>query len=238
MPSESASRPSSSRPSAPSGAGASDPLPAALARWLLYLGLAALLGATFVAYAITAEPSRALTRLAVIGWVAAALGTIAVIAVQWVDADAAFSAIVASSIGIGALARVLIIAATWLAVAVLARRPPAVRAPLAGLAAALAAVAMLVDVLTGHAASGPTSPVQVLAQWLHGLGAAIWIGGLAALLLAIRGQADEAKARCRPPVLDVGRGRPGRSSPCPACCAPSRRSAASTRSSPPTQGGS
>lgn len=181
--------------SAAVGMGEGDPWPAAVARWLLYLGLAALLGATFVAYFVTAEPSRDLTRLAVIGWVAAALGTTAVIAVQWVDVGAAISAIVASSIGIGSVARVLIIAVTGLAVAMLARRPAAVREPLAGMVAMLAAATMLVDVLTGHAASGPATPLQVLAQWLHGVGAGLWIGGLAALLLTIRGIPGEAKAR-------------------------------------------
>jgi copper transport protein len=60
--------------------------------------------------------------------------------------------------------------------------------------AAAAAGAMLVDVLTGHAAAGSLSPVQVVVQWLHIVAAGLWIGGLAALLLQVRGAPGEEKA--------------------------------------------
>ena len=158
------------------------------------VALAALVGAAFVAFAVATEPSRTVVRMAVIGWTAAAIGTVAVIAVQWTETGAPLGTVLASSIGTGALARVVAIAVTGIALAWLLRRPPALRDPVAGVVLGLAAVTLLVDVMNGHAASGPATPVQVLAQWLHGLGAAIWIGGLTALLLAIRGQADEPKA--------------------------------------------
>jgi hypothetical protein len=58
-----------------------------------------------------------------------------------------------------------------------------------------AAGALLVDVLTGHAAAGPSSAVQVAIQWLHGASSGAWIGGLAALLLSVRGQPSDEKAR-------------------------------------------
>src|SRR5207253_9857510 len=60
------------------------------------------------------------------------------------------------------------------------------------LCAAGAAVSMLVDVATGHAAADYPPIVTIAVQWLHGVAAGVWIGGLAGLLVAIRGRtADE-----------------------------------------------
>ena len=59
--------------------------------------------------------------------------------------------------------------------------------------AALAAIA--VHVIAGHAAAVPQRPALAIAiQWLHFSAAAIWVGGLAALVLAIRGETAPAKA--------------------------------------------
>jgi copper transport protein len=54
---------------------------------------------------------------------------------------------------------------------------------------------MLVDVLNGHAATGPSWLLQVGVQWAHIVAVGIWVGGLAALLLAVRGLPSEEKAR-------------------------------------------
>jgi hypothetical protein len=54
---------------------------------------------------------------------------------------------------------------------------------------------MLVDVLNGHAANGAWWWLQSAVQWLHIVGVGIWIGGLAALLLAVRGAPSEEKAK-------------------------------------------
>ena len=89
--------------------------------------------------------------------------------------------------GIGVLA--------WLAVAVLAaaRRPLAAGVPLAGLA--------LLPGLGGHA--GVQDPVAVLlaANVLHVLGASAWIGGIAALVLALPAATRAVGAEARTPLL-------------------------------------
>jgi len=77
---------------------------------------------------------------------------------------------------------------------VLVLRRPSSSRRMFGLVAASAAAAMLVDVATGHAAAGSIAPFQVLTQWLHIASAGLWVGGLAALLLTVRGAPDEAKA--------------------------------------------
>ncbi len=160
--------------------------PAIAARWILYLGLVALIGAAFTALAVSRRDVRDLLTLAAAGWVLAALGTIGVIAVQWVEAGAPLETLAGSSAGVAALARLSAMGLIGAALAGLAtivvlrgRRGWA----LVGIATA---VALGVDVATGHAAAGEGWAVQVTAQWLHGLAAGWWMGGLAALLVVLR----------------------------------------------------
>jgi len=54
---------------------------------------------------------------------------------------------------------------------------------------------MLVDVASGHAASGQGWLVNVAAQWLHVTAVGVWLGGLLALLVSLRGEASDARAR-------------------------------------------
>lgn len=169
-------------------------VPAVAARWLLYLGLVVLLGATFVGFAIESRPPRAVVRMAAAGWLAAAIGTVGVIAVQWSDAGADVPTLLGSSIGMGAVVRIVSLIATGIAVAVVLTRRGTIQRSLFGLAAAATAGAILVDVLAGHAAAGSFPTLDVGVQWLHAVGAGFWIGGLAALLLAVRGVPNEAKA--------------------------------------------
>ena len=163
-------------------------------RWLLYLGLVALFGAAFFGYAIDPQVPRSVLRLAGVGWLAAALGALGVTAVQWSDAGGDIGGLLGTSVGTSAIARIaaIVIAGLLAAVLVLRRASPSRR--LFGLVAAGAAAAMFVDVATGHAAAGTIAPFQVLAQWLHIASAGLWMGGLAALLLTVRGAPDEAKA--------------------------------------------
>jgi copper transport protein len=57
-----------------------------------------------------------------------------------------------------------------------------------------AAGAMLAEVASGHAGSATLAWAEVAAQWVHVAAVGLWIGGLAALLLGIRGAADATKA--------------------------------------------
>jgi len=64
-----------------------------------------------------------------------------------------------------------------------------------GLLGALGAAAVLVHVLAGHAA-GPSSwrILNIVVQWVHMTSVGVWIGGLAWLLLGIRGMEKEERA--------------------------------------------
>jgi copper transport protein len=173
------------------GTGQTGSPPAIAARWLLYLGLMALMGAAFVAAAVVRRPAPSLLTLAAAGWVLAAIGTVAVVGVQWAEAGAPIEELPSTSIGLAALARVASLAAIGAALAALA-----VTTSLGGrrgwlVVGVAAAVGLGVDVLTGHAAAGPGWLLQALIQWLHGLAAAAWMGGLAALLVALRSTPPE-----------------------------------------------
>ena len=163
-------------------------------RWLLYLGLVALFGAAFFGYAIDPLVPRSVLRLAGVGWLAAALGALGVTAVQWSDAGGDIGALLGTSVGTSAMARIAAIAIAGVLTVVLVLRRASPSRRLFGLVAASAAAAMFVDVANGHAAAGTIAPFQVLTQWLHIASAGLWIGGLAALLLTVRGAPDDAKA--------------------------------------------
>jgi copper transport protein len=170
---------------------------AAVARLLLYVGLIAMFGAGMVAWLIV--PSRAVSvrRFAVAGWLASAAGTIGVVAFQWSGAQADLGAILGTSLGIAGVARLAVaglggLAAGWVLRATREGRQPASRAPIA--LAVAAGLGMAVDVLGGHAAAVEPAVFQMAFQWLHVAAAGFWVGGLAALLLALREASPDERA--------------------------------------------
>ena len=159
--------------------------PGIVARWILYLGLVGLIGAAFVAVAVVRRPVPDLLVMAAGGWVLTAIGTIGVVAVQWAETGAPIEELPGTSVGVSALARFIALAVMGGALVGLA--VPRLGGRRGWLLVGLASMGGLaVDVVTGHAAAGSDSPLQIAAQWLHGLGAAGWMGGLAALLVALR----------------------------------------------------
>jgi copper transport protein len=170
----------------PGGASESGSPPAIGMRWVLYLGLMLLLGAAWVALAIAGRRRGDLLVMAAAGWVLTAVGTLGVVAVQWAETGAPIESLPATSLGVAALARAISLAAVAVALAALAAVPRlgGARGWLA--VGATGALVLLVDVATGHAAAEATWLPQIAAQWVHGLGAAAWVGGLAGLLVVLR----------------------------------------------------
>jgi copper transport protein len=189
---------------------ATTPPPSPLAtagRWLLYGGLALLVGAATTGLAVYDRRLPAGARpLLWVGAGLAVVGLVARVAAERAAVGASLADLVASDTG-----RNL----AWLAAGVLAsataagllaariRQPnspdPAVMAgsspagPSGGvgrgwLAAVglTAAAAMGLQVLAGHAAAPSTlRPINLLAQWLHLLAAGVWAGGLVWLLAGL-----------------------------------------------------
>ncbi len=179
------------QPEAPANLSGSPP--AIGARWLLYLGLVVLFGAAWVAVAVARKPAPALLAMAAVGWLLTAIGTVAVIGVQWAEAAAPIETILTTSLGFAAIVRVISLLVVGAAVAGLAVLPALKEARGWALVAGAAAAAFTVDVALGHAAAGPTWLVQIAAQAAHAIAAAAWIGGLGGLLVLIRGAEPEER---------------------------------------------
>jgi copper transport protein len=160
--------------------------PAIGARLLLYIGLIGLFGAAWVAVAVARRPAPGLLAVAALGWLITAIGTAAVIGVQWLQADAPIETILTTSLGYAALARALSLLALGGAIVLMVVMPALKGARGWAIVAIAAAAAFTVDVVLGHAAAGPTWPLQIAAQAAHAIAAAAWIGGLASLLVVAR----------------------------------------------------
>jgi copper transport protein len=212
-------------------AAATTPPPSPLAtagRWLLYCGLALLLGAAASGLAVYDRRLPPGARpLLLVGAGLAVVGLVARVAAEQAAVGASLTDLVASDTG-----RNL----TWLAAGVLAsaiaagllaariRQPdgpdPAVTAdngptrPSGGvgrgwLAAVglTAAAAMGLQVLAGHAAApSGLRPVNLLAQWLHLLAAGVWAGGLVWLLAGLLNRPRQAP-QSDPTTTDAGEDR-------------------------------
>jgi copper transport protein len=167
------------------GAGSGASPASTLARWLLYAGLILLVGTGFVAAAVVPRPPRRLAGLAVVAWGTAGLGTLAVVALQWADAGVAIEVVIGTSVGLAGIARLVVVVMTGaLALTSLRLRGRRLRGALLGVAI-LGSLGMVVDVLNGHAAAAPNPIVEMAAQWIHVAAVGLWLGGLAALLVAL-----------------------------------------------------
>ncbi len=167
--------------------------PNSLARFLLLAGLVVLFGTGFVGWFVHPRPPRSLLRLAALGWLMFAVGTVGVIGFQISDAGADPLTFLGTALGAWDVGRLVTVAAAAIAVGVATWRRTSVRAGMAVVTVA-AAAAMLVEVLTGHAAAAGLVSLQVLAQLVHLLAVGLWMGGLVALLLSVRGETSEDKA--------------------------------------------
>jgi len=156
-------------------------IPAAVARWVYYLGLTALLGAAWMALAGFRPSPPSLSRMAAAGWGLAAAGLAGLGLFQFLEAGVGVGVFADSSLGRALLLRAVPLAVAGLAMVVLRSRPR----PAMGVAALGALAAMLAHSAAGHAAVPPNVAAKVAVQWIHFAAVGVWIGGLAALLVGI-----------------------------------------------------
>jgi copper transport protein len=165
-------------------------------RWLFLAGLVALVGAAAAVVAGFAGPSGgAASALALGAWVASAVGLVLLGEAQRRNAGAPLSALWDTAVGRALAWRAAAVLAAGAALLGLRSGPGRARRLGAALVGVSAAAAMAVHVAAGHAAGGAGSRwTQVVGQWAHFLAAGVWVGGLVALLLGLRGAPSEAKA--------------------------------------------
>jgi putative copper export protein/methionine-rich copper-binding protein CopC len=163
-------------------------------RWAFLAGLTLLLGSAVV-------PGSA--RQATAGWVVAVVGLAVLAEAQCRTASSSFAALWPTPVGRALAWRgVALTAAAPCVFGALVRASRHERSQAArqrrGLeagAAAAAAAALAVHVAAGHAAGlRGWQWASVATQWAHAAAVAVWIGGLVALLAAVRGAPGEAKA--------------------------------------------
>jgi len=169
------------------------PSPASIVgRWLLYLGLIPLAGAAFFALA-SGTVSRPLARVVLpAAWTAAAVGTVAVLAVEISDAGIGLGDLPGTSLGTAALVRAAPLVVAALGVLWIQRKSGRT-----GAAVVLAGGAggMLADVAFSHAAAGGAAAFDMVVQAAHVLAVGLWLGGLVGLLVALRGEPGPETAR-------------------------------------------
>jgi len=174
----------------------SGPSPVAIGgRWLLYLGLILLLGASFFGAVVARVPAAIVRRALPAAWMLAAIGTAVVILDQVGEAGVDLGQVFGTSFGPAIAERVIPLVIAGVAVLVGTRAGARYRTVLTIVALA-AAGALLADVLSSHAAAGRNAALDVLIQSLHVVAVALWMGGLVGLLLTVRRRdPDDATAR-------------------------------------------
>lgn len=183
-------------PSATSTNSATIPLPTPLeigARWLLLAGLVVLTGATVAAVAGFGGVHD--LALASAGWSVTMIGLALFTVAQIRSAGVTMQALMSVAIGRALIWRALAIAVAGIALLTARLRPERRREAL-GIAAIAAAVVIAVHAAAGHAATnnGWRLAARVFAQWAHVVAIGVWLGGLLALLVGIRGEPSETKA--------------------------------------------
>ena len=165
-----------------------------VARLVFLLGIVALLGGAVAAVARFGGRDGSDLALACGGWLAALAGLALLAEAQRRTAGSSFGALFDTDVGAALIRRGVALAAAGLGLLLAWRAPRLRRGALAATAVATL-VAIVFHVAAGHAAAGSwAATVTVAAQAAHFAAAGIWFGGLAALLLGIRGAPSAQKA--------------------------------------------
>ena len=163
-------------------------------RWLLDAGLLLLAGGAAIVLCVFGGrlPARGVLLLAAAAVLALAGMAVLTVAERAVLGAGSLGALYGSDFGRRLALESGAVALCCLGAAAAALRPG--RRVLA-LLGALAAAALLAHVWAGHAgAASPFRPANLAVQWLHVLAVAVWLGGLAWLLLGIAGRQPAAGA--------------------------------------------
>jgi copper transport protein len=162
----------------------------AAGRWLFYLGLVGLLGASSAVVIVFRSGSPALQSLARWSWVPAVAGLMCLGASQLIDAQVGIGVFLGSSSGAALLIRAVPLGLAGLALLIFRSNPNRAL----GVCGLATLATMLAHAASGHAAVAPSSSLKIAAQFVHMSSVGLWIGGLAALLISIRGEPDAVKS--------------------------------------------
>jgi copper transport protein len=185
-------------PPIPLAVAPSAPPPSALGvigRWGLDAGYGLLLGGAWVDLLALQDFSLAVLLVVGIGDVLALIGAFMVAEAARENAGVDWSLFLGTSLARGMEFVILPIAAAGLAVFAAWRLQRTARRMALAVCAGLSALAMVANATVSHAASSPLAWLMIPVHWLHVSSYAVWIGGLAAVLVGIRGLPTIEKAR-------------------------------------------
>jgi copper transport protein len=168
---------------------------AVVSRWLFFIGSMGIVGiASTCVIALREIPRFAVPGLILL-WIVAALGVAGVVESERAAAGVGWAAVFSTSLGAVVVERLaaLVLIAGGIAATLIARATA--RRIGIGLAGLGAAASMWVDVAASHAGAQAPVAVNLVAQWAHVVATGVWIGGLLALILAVRGAPSEVKGQ-------------------------------------------
>jgi copper transport protein len=183
--------------------GAHTPPPGGLGivgRWLLYVGLAALLGAGATGLFAFGTRANARPWLLATAWALAALGVVAMTLAERSTVGVSLGTLLSSEAGGKYVLLAASVGVVGVAVVAACLSPSRVWFGVLGVTAA---GAMLARALGGHAAGSAT---EVTLQWLHFVGVGAWIGGLVWLVLGLVRRLEAAQVRRFSNLAAVGLG--------------------------------
>ena len=163
-----------------------------LARWLLIGGLVVLLGAATAGVARFGGGRE--LGLGASGWALAAGGLLLLAVAQRRTAGASYGELFHTSVGHALGWRALAIVLAGVALVAARLLPPRFRRLALAGAGAATITAMVVHVSAGHAAGASHDALRIAEQSAHFAAVGIWLGGLGALLLGLRGAPSSGKA--------------------------------------------
>ncbi len=168
---------------------------AVVARWLFFIGLMGIVGIAATSLVALRDVPRFAARLLGAAWLAGALGAVGIVEAQREAAGLTVAGLLASSLGMTAVERMVMAAVTGLVVVAAILGSGALRRAGVAVAAVGAAASMWVDVAASHAGAQAPVVANLLVQWVHIIASGAWIGGLLVLILAVRGQPSDVTGR-------------------------------------------
>jgi copper transport protein len=163
-----------------------------VARWVFLVAVVALLGATLSSAAGFAGTGAG--RMASGAWAASIAGLVMLAEAQRRAAGTSFGDLAETAVGRALWWRAAALAAAGAILLATSRATGRARQTGWWLASGATAIAIVIHVGAGHAAGDESAFIEVAAQVAHFVAAAVWIGGLAALLLGTRGVSSREKS--------------------------------------------
>jgi copper transport protein len=167
-----------------------------IGRWVFLVGVVLLVGGAVASLVVFEEPPGPVRTLLWIGLGAALAGVVVLGLAQRAEAGASLGVYLRTAVGRAVIWRGVALLAAGAAVVGVRLGPSRLHRVAMAAVVLAGAGAMLAEVSAGHASAARSWRWAMIgAQWAHFAAVSVWIGGLTALLVGIRGSAGQGRAR-------------------------------------------